>query len=308
MAPFKSWRIVALVVLTIFGFANFVSPPNAHGASVGLVCLAGPQDTNCPSTPLAISATSGTQLTVAVNVQGSGSLNGFDILVKADPNVLHGSSLDLTGSVLGSNTFEVAKCIDFAGFGCSPENGIGVVEFAAVALGSSTTSPTTGRLFSITYNATKNSSAVNVDFQTGCSKTSALPDFCVTVAIGANVVPETVQGSTGIPGDFSVYAVLCCSSLSKNSNELGSIVLQSENGFFGGLSISFSVSPVKKAEPIAFLLDSGKVFLGPGTSTQLLFTIDTFPTTPPVVYTLSVTATSGLISHSATITFRVLQR
>ena len=113
MALPKSRGIVVLVLLGFLGFADFVSPPNAHGQSVGLVCLAGPQDTNCPSTPLAISATSGTQLTVAVNIQGSASLNGFDILVKADPNVLRGSSLDLKGSVLGSNTFEVAKCIDF---------------------------------------------------------------------------------------------------------------------------------------------------------------------------------------------------
>lgn len=304
----KDWRTTILVTLIVFGLAGLVSPPRALGASVGLVCLAGPQDTNCPSSPLAISATSGTQLTVAVNVQGSGSFNGFDILVKADPNALRGSSVDLTSSILGSNIFEVARCIDFVGFGCSPENGVGVVEVAAVALGAGTPAPATGPLFTITYNATKNSSAVNVDFQTGCSKTSVTPDFCVTVASGASVVPETVQGSTGLPGDFSVSAVLCCGPLAKNSNELGSVVLQSENGFFGGLSISFSVSPAKKERPVAFLLDTGKIFLEPGTSTQVLFNIVTFPNTPPVVFTLTVTATSGLISRSATITIRVQQK
>jgi hypothetical protein len=296
--------VTILVIIAFFGLGP-LPQLEVHGQSAGLVCLAGPQSTNCPPAPLAISALNGTQLTVAVNIQNSNQLNGFDILVKGDPKVLRGSSVDLGGSVLGSNIFTIAECIDFRGFGCSGANGIGAVEVAAVALGYSTLAPTTGRLFSITYNATQSSSAVEVDFQTGCSKTSVSPDFCVTVVNGANIVPETVQGSTGQPGDFSISSAFCCPTLPKNSDGLGSVTLQSQGGFFGGLSLSISVSPLRKSGPVAFFLTSARVFLEPETSTLMLLLIVTFPTTSPVGFTVTVTATSGFISHSADITFRV---
>src|SRR3989442_1794680 len=248
--------LVTILVIIAFSGLGPLSQLEVHGQSIGLVCLAGPQSADCPPTPLAISALNGTQLTVAVNIQNSNQLNGFDILVKGDPNVLRGSSVDLSGTVLGSNILTVAECIDFRGFGCSGANGIGAVEVAAVALGFSTPAPTTGRLFSITYNATQSSSAVEVDFQTGCSKTSASPDFCVTVVNGANIVPETVQGSTGLPGDFGISSAFCCSTLQKNSDRLGSVSLESKEGFFGGLSLSLSASLLRKSRPVGFFLTS----------------------------------------------------
>jgi len=300
--------LVTILVIIAFSGLGPLSQLEVYGQSIGLVCLAGPQSADCPPTPLAISALNGTQLTVAVNIQRSDRLNGFDILVKGDPKVLRGSSVDLGGSVLGSNILPIAECIDFKGFGCSGANGIGAVEVAAVALGFSTPAPTTGRLFSITYNATQSSSAVEVDFQTGCSMTSVSPDFCVTVVNGANIVLETVQGSTGLPGDFGISSAFCCPTLQKNSDRLGSVSLESKEGFFGGLSLSISVSPLRKSGPVAFFLTSAKVFLEPGTSTLMLLLIVTFPTTPPVEFTVTVTATSGLISHSADITFRVSPR
>src|SRR3989442_14241290 len=138
--------LVAILVIITFSGLGPLSQLEFHGQSIGLVCLAGPQSADCPPTTLAISALNGTQLTVAVNIQNSNQLNGFDILVKGDPNVLRGSSVDLSGSVLGSNILTVAECIDFRGFGCSRANGIGAVELASVALDFSTTASTARRV------------------------------------------------------------------------------------------------------------------------------------------------------------------
>jgi hypothetical protein len=146
-----------------------------------------------------------------VNIQASVSINGFDIFVKSDPTLLRAMSVDLSNSVLGTSVITITDCIDL-GPGCTTaQNGIGIVEVAVVALGSITTSPTTGHLFSVNYNITKTVQSIKVGFQTGCKGTSASPNFCVTVVDGGTVVPEIVQESTGF-GETSQcpFRQRCC--------------------------------------------------------------------------------------------------
>jgi hypothetical protein len=233
-------------------------------------------------------------------------MNGFDIFVKADPTVLRGASVDLSGTVLGSSTFPVAECIDLTGFGCGAgQNGIGVVRVAAIALAFTTPAPITGRLFSITYNATRSASAVNVAFQAGCSGTSTAPNFCVTVVNGGTTDQEALQGSTGLPGDFAIAVSFCCTTLPRNTQILSSFTLTSLQGFFGSTSLTISVSPVRRFGPTANIFSGQHVFLEPGTFTIMLWVVITYPTTPAETFTVTVSATSGTISHSASITFRV---
>src|SRR5205807_3977950 len=213
----------------------------------GTVCIADPVSTSCPSTPPAISVLSGTQLQIAVNIEGSDPVNGFDVFVKADPTILNSVGVNLTGSVLGPDIFTVAECTGNSGYGCAEgQNGPGTIRVAAVALGFITTAPTTGRLFSIIFNVTRTSSSVLIGFQTGCSGTSTSSNYCVTVVDGYTLNKETVQESTGDPGDFSILVELCCPTIKRNETRLGEIHVQSLNGFFGSMSLSFTVSPLKR--------------------------------------------------------------
>src|SRR5690348_6100590 len=184
-----------LLTLGLFTFAGpgFLFP--AHGQNIGTVCISDPFSTACPVSPVAISVLNGTRIQIAVNIQGSDPTNGFDIFVKADPTVLTPVGINLTSTVLGTNIFTVAECLGNTGFGCgSGQNGPGVVEVAAVAF-TGTTGPTTGNLFSITYNVTKSAANVVVGFQTGCSNTSTIANYCVTVVNGSTntIDRETVQ-------------------------------------------------------------------------------------------------------------------
>ena len=293
-----------LVLLVILGDQSLV--PRVNGQRVGLVCLAGPLSNDCPSTPLAISTVSGTQLQIAVNIQGSDAMNGFDIFVKADPTILRGVTVDLSGSVLGPSIFAAAECIDLGGFGCGAgQNGVGVVRVAAVALAFTTPAPISGRLFSITYNATGNSSPVYVGFQAGCSGTSVAPNFCVTVVNAGIIDQEALQGSTGLSGDFSISVNFCCTTLLRNTVTFGSLTLKSVDGFFGSMSLTISVSPVRRFGPTAYFFSSQHVFLEPGTFTTMLWVVVIYPTTPAETFTVTLSATSGTISHSGSITFRV---
>lgn len=286
-----------LLVLAFLGGQGMF--PRVHGQLTGTVCIADPFSSSCPSTPLAISALNGTQLQIAVNIVGSDSINGFDIFVKADPSILTSVAVNLTGSVLGTNTFVVAKCTGNTGYGCTTgQNGPGTIRVAAVALGFITAAPTTGRLFSIIFNVTSTNPSVVVGFQTGCSGTSTSSNYCVTVVNGYTLNKETVQESTGMPGDFSILAELCCPAIGRNARVFGQIHIQSINGFFGSMGLFFTVSPPRRHAPIALPFITGTVLLLPDTSTNMVFELETSAFTPPENYTVSVTGRAGPVSRT----------
>lgn len=281
--------------------------PPAHAQLIGTVCIADPLSTSCPSSPLAISVLNGTQLQIAVNIAGSDPINGFDIFVKADPSILTSVAVNLTGSVLGPNIFTVAECTGNTGYGCTTgQNGPGTIRVATVALGFITTAPTTGRLFSIIFNVTRTVSSVLVGFQTGCSNTSTNANYCVTVVNGYTLNKETVQESTGIPGDFRMVADLGHPAIGLRESVFGQIHIQSLNGFFGSMSLSFTVSPLKRHGPIAVPFITGTVLLLPGTSTNMVFEFETFAFTPPGNYTITVRGRAGLISRTAEVSILVV--
>jgi hypothetical protein len=289
-----------LLLLGLFAFAGTDLLLPAHGQNIGIVCISDPLSTTCPVSPIAVSALKGTQIQIAVNIQGSDPTNGFDIFVKADPNVLNPVGINLTNTVLGTNLFTVAECLGDTGFGCnSGQDGIGVVRVATVAF-TSTTGPTTGKLFSIIYNVTMSASNVVVGFQTGCSNTSTVANYCVTVVNGVTNATdkETVEESSGTPGDFSVFVEIPASSIARGSTVFGELHITSLAGFFGSMTLSISVSPVRKTGPIVFLRTTETVFLLPGTSTRMLFVFETFRVTPPGIYTVTVVGTSGVMSRS----------
>src|SRR5215469_14665509 len=105
--------LLALLLLglgTILAIPTFTSP--AHAQFTGTVCLVANGSSACPSSPPTITGTVGTQLRVAVFIQGSDALNGFDVTLLANHLILKPAGADLTGTVLpGPGQSVVVECI-----------------------------------------------------------------------------------------------------------------------------------------------------------------------------------------------------
>ena len=152
-------RLLTILLLAVASFMIVpLSALPAHGQVVGVVCISkttGPYKDSCSPNPVSFGGTVGGSLTVAVNIQGSEGFHGFTISVRTDPNYLNPVSFTISGTVLeslGSPTV-IFSCVNGVGTACVVNiDGPGVVTLTVQAPpGTSTLTPTTGRLFSITY-------------------------------------------------------------------------------------------------------------------------------------------------------------
>jgi methionine-rich copper-binding protein CopC len=181
--------------------AAFLAPSVAH-AFTGVVSVNGGTLVGVPS--------SATTVSVPIQISSSNPLNGFDIQVFANPLILQGASVDLSGSVLPSPAKIAVECINgilVVGTTCNAQDNPGVVHLAAATLGSLTGSGTTGTLFTINYNIIGKSPNSPIVFSTGCTGTSVAGD-CVTINNGSPTpVPETDLGAVfSNQIDFSMAA------------------------------------------------------------------------------------------------------
>ena len=180
---------------------------NGHSSSgplVGEVCLALAGATQCPvSSPLfnSTNALPVHQLQIAVLISGSQGLTGFDIILKTNHSVLSPQSIDLTGTVLqGTPPLPIlAECLSghlVLGSSCSPQDSLDTLELAATSSTGAppTNPPTTGLLFTATYNVNGTAQSIPIGFQTGCSGTS-IANVCITVDGLTGAIPETAQGA-----------------------------------------------------------------------------------------------------------------
>src|SRR5439155_1050861 len=195
----------SLLTLTLLGL--LVTVPQVSAAT-GLVCIANSSvnPSSCPSSPPSLSAPVGSSITLAVNIQGSDSLNGFDIAVQVDPSVLQPLNITVANSVVHDPRLIVAQ---------STDSSTGIARLAIVAEGYIIAGPGT------------------VNF--------SLPAMCLAI---------------GCP--------------------------------------SWSISP-------------SSVFVASGGTAQATLTFTTSSNTPAMIFNVTVTGTSGSLSHSVTVSFKVVQ-
>jgi hypothetical protein len=300
----KSRVVLIFLVLAVVGTIPG-QPAAVRAQLVGKVCIADVASTFCPTSPTIVSGTVGTPLDVAVNIQGSDVMNGFDIFVKSDTASVQPIGVNLTGTVLGTNTLVFADCLEFIGSGCGTLlNGPGIVRFAVVALGTVVAAPATGRLFSIRYHVLQNSTGINVGYQTGCGQGSVPNGLCVLVVNAGVPVSETAQESaTPGVGDFSISGDQSI-TIPRGTDAGGFVNIVSQGGFFGGVRLATTISPVKKNGPVV-ALSTYLIFILPGTSSTARLFASTFLHTPPGAYNVNVTATSGSKSHSMIVVITV---
>ncbi len=263
---------------------------------MGIICVAPGESVSCPDSPPVFTGTVGSQITVAINVQDSGSLNAFDIQVQADPAVLEPVSNSLEGTLL-QNPLVIVDSTDLVN---------GIARLAVAALNFNTTSPTTGRLFSITYNVV-GQMGTPISFPTGCDGSSN-DSFCVTVANGTQgLVAENIQTATFGPAqpDFTISASPDALVLTGPSVR-STIELTSVGNFSGTVFLSLLVLAPPQIE-FSTSLSPTTLTLGPGeTATSTLEVFSSFPvqnnTLPAGNFTIVVTGMSGSLSHSVPVT------
>ncbi|HEV2118729.1 MAG TPA: hypothetical protein VGS11_01275 [Candidatus Bathyarchaeia archaeon] len=178
----KQFLFLLLALLFLSGSSSF--PTRVSAAQSGVVCITSTDATGCPSPPPVFSGSPGTNLTVAVNIQGSNSTNGFDISLLTDPSVLNPVAIGYAATVLPSPLFVVVECINghvVIGARCGATDVPGVARLAIVSLGAETAQPTTGNLFTVTFNIVSGTSST-IGYQTGCTSSSVTGTAtCVTV-------------------------------------------------------------------------------------------------------------------------------
>ena len=239
---------------------------------------------------------SGTATTVSVPIQisGSDSLNGFDVQVVADPTILQGASVSLSGSVITSPTI-VVECINgilVVGTTCAPQDGSGVVHLAVVQIGSLLSG--TGLLFTINYNIVGQSALSPITFNTGCSGTSVASGDCVTISNGQpTALSETdLSGSFANLNDFSMaadFTALSTTAGTPISDNINYVAL----GAFSAVLTETVTSPCTQA--------SSSVDLTFGSGSDML----TCSSATNGDFGVTVTATGGGVTHSVHIALHV---
>jgi hypothetical protein len=202
-------KIILLIPILLLGsiFAPALIHPT-HAALTGEICLNDPTTANgsaapCPATAAVFDGPVSQQIRVGVYIQGSDALNGFDIILLANHTVLTPVSVDLTGSVLPGTPTVVLECVQGllkSGSVCGSQDNVDTLHFTVTAgLGLLSTPPTTGLLFTATYDITGTSpvGGISIGYQTGCTATSVTGGVCVTIANGStSPVSETVEGGS----------------------------------------------------------------------------------------------------------------
>jgi len=270
-------------------------------SGMGVVCIVPSGTASCPSSPSIITGSQGTQLRVSVFIQGSNALNGFDITLLADHNVLRPVGISLNGTVLPTPTTILSECIGgIVVHGNSCPGTADTLELATVgALSQITFPPTTGLLFTAIYNVTGATPGTSLGYLTGCSASSVSgTTTCVTISNGSiKPVTENVQTAvftTSTTPDFVLAASPSVITINSGSTGTSTLSVTSINGFSGTVSLNTTVATGN----LVLNVSPARVTLGPGQIAKSTVTISAPSSTVPGTYIASVAGISGTLFHA----------
>src|SRR3989449_1713048 len=294
-------------------------PENIQAATVtttltGLVCITFPStSSSCPaSAPMFGPFAAGSNFTVGVFIQGSQAMAGFDIYVAVNYTVLHPVSASLGPLIAHPSLTSI--CVNGVAVtgSCTvgTANGVGVVEVTTIESSGGTecagASPCSGLAFTITYNVVGASSGTPIFYpsSSACNPSSVSGTttcLLVTNSVGATL-PENIQGATvTTTSDFSLTAAT--SSLSIPAGSSGSDVLTVTSlGSFTG-SVTLSNGSVPSGVTVMFVHNPVTITSAGSSDTS---TMSVFAGVPAgTSFTITVTGTSGTLSHSVSISVAV---
>jgi N-acetylneuraminic acid mutarotase len=136
------------------------------------------------------------------------------------------------------------------------------------------------------------------------SAATLLGNYTLIVTGKTGSLSHSFMLSVTVLPDFSIAANPDSFTILPGARISSTIALMSK-GFAGTISLSAFTNPAVLYGPQLFL-NASFVTLSAGGSLQAFLGISTFVVTPPGNYTITVSATAGFLSHSATITLDVL--
>ena len=280
---------------------------NIQPPKTGVVCIASDGSTSCPSTSPGVISTNSSppsQVRVAVVVNSSTPLAGFDITLFADHTILKPVGIDLTGSVLIGTPIILQECLGghlVTGRACLPADTIDTTHLsAASAIGSVLTEfPITGLLFTAIYNLTGTTSGTIIRFQEGCSNTSIAGGTCVTIMNGSPL-PDAESIEPTVFANSPTFVLQTTASINPiviatGTSALLSLNLTSVNGFAGRVTLTSGASPSTLTVTISHS------FVELNSTTPIVLTsasVVVESSTLPGNYTVKITGSNGTLSSS----------
>jgi len=321
--------ITIIIASGLYAIPRTIPAGHSDSSGVGIVCIATGGAGSCPATPPLLNSTNALpvhQLRVAVVINSSAGLTGFDIIILADHNILKPAGVSLTGTVLVGTPVILAECLSgvrVAGSACSSSVTVDTIELAATSsVGSPPTSPpTTGLLFTAIYNVTGTATNIPIGFQPGCSAGSA-SGFCVSVSGPFGTVPETIQAAK-----FTDVQYFDIQGYDLN-NPIGPIGLLTDPQRTTDLSLGLNVTSINSFNgkvTLAVTWPSSLLNFSASVSPIIAWVNDTVPSSvfsptpnsvtirvgmnaPPGIYLLNFTGTSGsLPPNTLSITLNIPQ-
>ncbi|HVH14708.1 MAG TPA: hypothetical protein VNA15_03195, partial [Candidatus Angelobacter sp.] len=193
----KIFVMSLLFTITLLLAARIDTFP-VHGQLTGTVCVVSSTSaTSCPSAPPSFFDSSSRNLTVALFISGSNAMGGAKVSVVTNPMILNPTAISFVGTVVPA-PIVLVDCINgvpVAGSGGSCQAGIdgsGVASLGILSLGRNTIAPTTGLLFTVTFNVLSTTqTGIDVLVNSGCAGNSITgTNDCILITAGAFVDPE----------------------------------------------------------------------------------------------------------------------
>jgi hypothetical protein len=249
---------------------------------------------------------------VPVIVQGSDLFTGFDITLISNHTTLKPADALISGSLLAGGTI-ILKCIGGvlkAGSVCSQTDTVDTIHFAyAGPFGFIPLSPVNGLLFTAVFNVTGNSN-VTIGYQTGCARSSVTnTNICVLLGTGSSVpASETVQGAVYSQQPAPTFTITTATSfleIIKGTSQTATITLQSLNGFSGTISLSPTITPGQKHNPVASMSPVSVTLSSGGFATSTL-TVSAPNDTTQGTYQITVTGTAGSLTAAVNLELQIV--
>ncbi len=159
----SSRTCLLIMIMIISGLYIPRIVPLANAAFGGEVCIAQNGATACPTTVPLISSSPAaipSQIRIAIVIDGSDGINGFDITLLTNSTVLKPAGYSIAGTILQGSPAALVNCIGDVGVNCGALDTSNTLHISISVSGSLTTSRTTGLLFTAIYNITIHEPAI----------------------------------------------------------------------------------------------------------------------------------------------------
>jgi PKD repeat protein len=205
------------------------------------------------------------------------------------------------------------NCINGApqgGSSCNSWDGVGVASLGIVSLGSLTTPPTTGLVFTITYSIVTTTTGTPVTFLSnpGCSGQSITgTNDCVLITAGSATVPETDQGAFFVnSATFYLSASPTSAQIKVGQSGTSTITARGFVSYTGTVTLMATINSTATGHPVPSVVPPTIVLTSTTTSGTSTLTVPTLTSSQAGGYNITVTGSDGSQTRAVSFILRVV--